>query len=79
MATPDAEVGNVIVFSGTNAECETLTTMLNARGLDAGMTEAREVEGGTAVIEAQILVPADQAEDARALIEDVQSGAAAKR
>lgn len=72
------EQGNVIVFSGTNAECEALTTMLNARGLDAVMTEAREVEGGTAPIEAQILVPPDQAEDARELLADVASGAAAR-
>ena len=74
-----AEQGNVIVHSGTNAECEALTTMLNARGLDAVITEAREVEGGIAVIEAQILVPPVQAEDARALIDDVRSGAAEKK
>jgi hypothetical protein len=71
------EQGNVFVFSGTTAEAEALTIMLNARGLDAVMTDAREIEGGTAVIEAQILVPPDQAEDARALIADVQTGNAA--
>lgn len=67
---------NVIVFSGDQAEAEALTTMLSARGLEPQITQAREVEGHTAVVEAQVLVPPDQVEDALALIADVQSGAA---
>lgn len=69
----------VIVFQGTQAEAEALHAMLNARGVVSAVTRDREVEGGTAPVEALILCPPDQAEEARALIADVQSGAAAKR
>ena len=66
----------VVVFAGTHVKAEALTTMLNARGIDAVATEDREVEGGTAIVEAVIRVPPEQAEDARTLIADVESGAA---
>jgi len=69
----------VIVFEGTQAEAETLHAMLNARGVVSSVTRDREVEGGTAVVEAYIMVPPDQAEEATALIADVKSGAAETR
>jgi hypothetical protein len=75
----DETLETVMVFSGTQAECEALTSMLSARGLWPQMTQAHEVEGGTAISEAQILVPPDQVEDAKALIDDFVSGAAAKK
>jgi hypothetical protein len=51
--------------------------MLVARGVDANVTRDREVEGNTAVVEAYIMVTPENAEEARALIADVRSGAAA--
>ncbi|HEU0031268.1 MAG TPA: hypothetical protein VFQ53_11585 [Kofleriaceae bacterium] len=63
----------VAVFSGTQVECETLNTMLNARGISAKVTRDREVEGGTAIVEAVIFVPPDQADEALALINDARS------
>ena len=66
------------VFEGTQAEAEVLVTMLEARGITAAVTPGHEVEGGTAPVEAYIMVPPDQAEEARALIADVQSGAASR-
>jgi hypothetical protein len=60
----------VVVFAGTQAQAEALTTMLHARGVTAAVTSDREVEGGTAIVEAVIFVPADQAEEAKALIAD---------
>ena len=74
-----ADQDPVIVFEGTQAEAEALHAMLNARGVVSSVTRDREVEGGTAVVEAYIMVPPDQAEEARDLIADVRSGAAAKR
>ena len=61
----------VVVFTGTQVQAEALTTMLHARGVTAAVTSDREVEGATAIVEAVIFVPADQAEEARALIADV--------
>ena len=69
----------VIVFEGTQAEAEALHLMLTARGVTSSVTRDREVEGGTALVEAYIMVPPDQADEARALIADVKSGAAAKK
>ena len=60
----------VVVFTGTQSQAEALTTMLHARGITAAVTSDHEIEGGTAIIEAVIFVPADQAEEARALIVD---------
>ena len=74
-----ADEDPVIVFEGTQAEAETLHAMLNARGVVSSVTRDREVEGGTAPIEAMILCPPDQAAEARDLIADVQSGAAARK
>ena len=74
-----ADEDPVIVFEGTQAAAETLHAMLTARGVTSSVTRDREVEGGTAPVEAYIMVPPDQAEEARDLIADVQSGAAAKR
>lgn len=74
-----ADEDPVVVFEGTQAQAEALHAMLNARGVTSSVTRDREVEGGTAPIEAYIMVPPDQAEEARDLIADVQSGAAATR
>lgn len=74
-----ADEDPVIVFEGTQAAAEALHAMLTARGVTSSVTRDREVEGGTAVVEAYIMVPPDQAEEARDLIADVESGAAAKR
>jgi hypothetical protein len=52
--------------------------MLTARGITSSVTRDREVEGGTAVVEAFIMVLPEQAEEARALIADVESGAASR-
>ena len=68
----------VKVFEGTQAEAEALHLMLTARGVASAVTRDREVEGGTAVVEAMIFVPPDQAEEARTLIADVKSGAASR-
>ena len=68
----------VVVFEGTQAEAEALHAMLNARGISSSVTRDREVEGGTAVVEAYIMVLPDQADEARALISDVKSGAASR-
>ena len=68
----------IVVFEGTQAEAEALHAMLNARGISSSVTRDREVEGGTAVVEAYIMVLPDQAEEARALIADVKSGAASR-
>jgi hypothetical protein len=65
-----------LVFEGTTVEAETLHAMLRARDIASAVTRGREVEGGTAIVEAQIFVPPDEAEEARALIADVKSGAA---
>ncbi|MBA3819079.1 MAG: hypothetical protein H0X17_09330 [Deltaproteobacteria bacterium] len=65
-----------IVFEGTQVQAEALHAMLTARGVTSAVTRDREVEGGTAPVEALILVPPDQVEEARDLIADVQSGAA---
>ena len=73
-----ADEDPVIVFEGRQVEAEALHAMLTARGVASSVTRDREVEGGTAPVEAYIMVPPDQAEEARALIEDVQSGAAAR-
>ena len=74
-----ADEDPVVVFEGTQAQAEALHAMLTARGVVSSVTRDREVEGGTAPIEAYIMVPPDLAEEARALIADVQSGAAATR
>jgi hypothetical protein len=60
----------VRVFEGTEARAEVLVTMLQARGIAAAVTPGHEIEGGTAVVEAAIFVPPDQADEARALIAD---------
>jgi hypothetical protein len=73
------EADPVMVFEGTQAEAETLHLMLTARGVESAVTRDREVEGGTAPIEAFILVPPERADEARALIADVQSGAASRQ
>jgi hypothetical protein len=73
-----ADEDPVVVFEGSQAEAETLHAMLTARGVVSSVTRDREVEGATALVEAYIMVPPDLAEEARALIADVQSGAAAK-
>jgi hypothetical protein len=67
-----------LVFEGTTAEAEALHAMLRARDIAAAVTRGAELEGGTAIVEAQIFVPRDEADEARALIADVQSGAAAR-
>jgi hypothetical protein len=77
--TETSDDDSVVVFAGTQTRVEALTTMLQARGITAIPTPGHRVEGGTAVIEAVIRVPAAQADDARALIADVDSGAAEKR
>lgn len=69
----------VVVFQGTEAQVEPLATMLQARGIDAVTTPRDRVDAPTDIAEAVIRVPQDQAEDARALIEDVLSGAAERR
>ncbi|MDQ3368950.1 MAG: hypothetical protein M3680_26295 [Myxococcota bacterium] len=68
----------IIVFEGTQVQAEALHAMLTARGVTSAVTRDREVEGGTAPIEAMILVPPEQAEEARDLIADVASGAATR-
>jgi hypothetical protein len=74
-----ADEDPVIVFEGTQAQAEALHAMLNARGVTSSVTRDREIEGGTALVEAYIMVPPDRAEEARDLIADVQSGAATTR
>ena len=74
-----ADEDPVVVFEGTQTQAEALHAMLNARGVASSVTRDREVEGGIAPVEAYIMVPPDQAEEARDLIADVQSGAATKR
>jgi hypothetical protein len=74
-----ADEDPVIVFEGTQVQAEALHAMLTARGVSSSVTRDREVEGGTAPIEAYIMVRPDQAEEARDLIADVQSGAAARK
>lgn len=69
----------VRIWGGTQAMAEVLASMLRARGLDAVATGDHEIEGGTARVEALILVPPDQVEDAKALIADVESGAAERK
>jgi hypothetical protein len=66
----------VVVYTGTQVQAEVLNAMLHARGIDSKVTRDHEVEGGTAIIEAVIFVPPEQAEEARALVLDVESGAA---
>ena len=66
------------VFAGTQVEAEALHAMLRARGIESNVTRDHEVEGGTAMVEAVIFVPVESVEEARALIADVQSGAASK-
>ena len=66
----------VRVFEGTQVQAEIMCTMLQARGIAAAVTNDHEVEGGTAPIEAIIFVPPDEADEARALLADVESGAA---
>ncbi len=67
---------NVRVWRGTQAQGEALAAMLRARGLTPQLTGDHEVEGGTAIVEALIYIAPEEAEDARALIADVESGAA---
>jgi hypothetical protein len=78
MPNPD-DRDPVIVFEGTQAEAEALHAMLTARGVASSITRDREIEGGTARVEAYIMALPDQADEARALIVDVQSGAAARK
>ncbi|MEJ7603894.1 MAG: hypothetical protein WKG01_38795 [Kofleriaceae bacterium] len=66
----EAAADPVVVFTGTQVQAEALTTMLHARGVSAAVTGDHEIEGGTAIVEAVIFVPPDQAEEARALIAD---------
>ncbi len=73
-----ADVDPVVVFEGTQAQAEALHAMLTARGIISSVTRDHEVEAGTAPIEAYIMVHPDQAEEARALIADVESGAASR-
>lgn len=61
----------VRVFEGSEARAEVLVTMLQARGIAAAVTPGHEIEGGTAVFEAAVYVPSDQADEARALIADI--------
>ncbi len=75
--SPPFEGEAVRVWGGNQSQADVLATMLRARGLSAVATGDREVEGGTAIVEALIFVPPDEVEDARALIADVESGAAA--
>lgn len=70
--------GNQRIWGGTQAKGEALAAMLRARGLSPRLTGDHEIEGGTAIVEALIFVPPDEAEDAQALIADVESGAAEK-
>jgi hypothetical protein len=67
----------VVVFAGSETAAETLATMLRARGL-AAVSTPTDKSDTTAIIEAVIHVPPDQVDDARALIADVESGAAAR-
>ena len=64
----------VVVFAGTEAEVEPLATMLHARGI-AAVTTPSDKSDTTAIVEAVIRVPADEAEDARELIADARAGA----
>jgi nucleotide-binding universal stress UspA family protein len=66
----------VVAFTGTQVGAEVMHMMLLARGINAKVTRDHEIEGGTAIIEAVIFVPPEQAEEARALILDTESGAA---
>ena len=66
----------VVVYTGTQVGAEVMHTMLQARGIESKVTRDHEIEGGTAIIEAVIFVPPGQAEEARALIVDTESGAA---
>jgi hypothetical protein len=68
----------VLVFEGTTAEAEALRTVFPPRDIDAAITRGAEIEGGTAIVEAQIFVPPDELEEAQALIADVKSGAASR-
>ena len=74
---PPFEGEAVRVWGGNQSQADVLAAMLRARGLSAVATGDREVEGGTAIVEALIFVPPDEVEDAQALIADVESGAAA--
>jgi len=67
---PAANPQPVVVFAGTQSQAEALTTMLHARGITAAVTSDHEIEGGTAIVEAVIFVPADQADEAKELIAD---------
>ncbi|MBS1118798.1 MAG: putative prokaryotic signal transducing protein [Deltaproteobacteria bacterium] len=69
----------VVVYTGTQIQAEVLHAMLHARGIASKVTRDHEIEGGTAIIEAVIFVPPEQAEEARALIVDIESGAAARK
>jgi hypothetical protein len=63
----------VAVFSGPQAEAEVLHAMLRARGINSNVTRDREVEGGTALVEAVIFVAAEQADEARVLIANARA------
>ena len=67
----------VVVFAGREAEVEALATMLHARGI-AAVTVPADKSDTTAIVEAVIRVPPEEAGDARDLIADARSGAATR-
>ena len=66
-----------IVWTGERPTAEVLKTMLDARGLNVELVGEHPLEGGELV--SALLVEADQADDARALIVDFESGSAARK
>jgi hypothetical protein len=69
-------VDTKIAFTGDNATAEVVVTMLTARGIASELVGDHQIEGGTLV--AAVRVPADQLEDALALVADFTSGAASR-
>ncbi|MBA3538657.1 MAG: DUF2007 domain-containing protein [Deltaproteobacteria bacterium] len=68
---------STIAFTGDRPTAEIVKLMLEARGITAEMIGEHPVEGGT--LATAIIVPSEQLEDARALVADFESGAAARK
>jgi hypothetical protein len=66
----------VVAHTGDQVGAEVMRTLLRARGVDSKVTRDHESEGGPTTIEAVIIVPPRQVEEARALFPYTQSGAA---
>lgn len=73
MASDESE----IVWFGERPAAEALILMLTARGINASLVGEHPLEGGELV--SAILVAAADLEDAKALIADFESGAAARK